>query len=63
MEMSTQRKGKWTCVPGKTYQRVSVGERLKGEDWNKVVPTNAYAIHNPHGPPVSRDMSSTDSKR
>ena len=38
-----------------------MGERLKGEDWNKVVPTNAHAIHNPHGPPVSKDMILKDS--
>ena len=38
-----------------------MGERLKGEDWNKVVPTNVYAIHNPHGPPVSKDMILKDS--
>ena len=41
---------------------VSLGERPKGEGWNRLLPTNTYAIYNPHGPPVSRDMSSTDSK-
>ena len=37
-------------------------ERPKGEGWNKVIPTNTYTIHNPHGPPVSRGMHSADSK-
>ena len=41
---------------------VSLGERPKGEGWNRLLPTNTYAIHNPHWPPVSRDMSSIDSK-
>ena len=41
---------------------VSLGERPKGEGWNRLLPTNTYAIRNPHGPPVSRDMSSIDSK-
>ena len=36
--------------------------RPKGEGWNKVIPTNTYTIHNPHGPPVSRGMHSADSK-
>lgn len=40
-----------------------MGERPKGEVWNKDIPTNTYAIHNPHGPPVSRGMYSTDSKK
>ena len=28
-------------------QRESVGERPKGESWNKAIPTNTCAIHNP----------------
>ena len=37
---------------------VSVAKRPKGKSWNKPIPTNTYAIHNPHGSPVSRDMYS-----
>lgn len=41
---------------------MSLGEKLKGEDCSRLIPINTYAIHNLHRPPVSRDMSSTDSE-
>ena len=66
--MSTQTKVKWTYTPGKKitvskgYQWVR-GQKVKaGIKLYPQVPM-PYAIHNPHGLPVSRDMYSTDSKR